>query len=161
MPGIRLSGLTLGPFASAIKLLGPFRLKSLLFPVYWGSPFSYGLLGNFAQHITFLFSFSSLFSREPPGCSDCGWEVIFKEYRSWYGDDSLVSFHFISPRYKRNWFKKMSDGTVVLFTSFLLFFIPAQNRAVGRRLLEWDSVIKQLPWDILLLLGTTCETMSV
>lgn len=97
MPGIRLSGLTLGPFASAIKLLGPFRLKSLLFPVYWGSPFSYGLLGNFAQHITFLFSFSSLFSREPPGCSDCGWEVIFKEYRSWYGDDSLVSFHFISP----------------------------------------------------------------
>jgi len=47
----------------------------------------------------------------------------------------------------------MSDGTVVLFTSFLMFFIPAKNHATRTRLLEWDSVIKQLPWDILLLLG--------
>lgn len=48
---------------------------------------------------------------------------------------------------------QISDGTVVLFTVFLMFFIPAQNRAVGRRILEWDMVLKQLPWDVLLLLG--------
>lgn len=42
---------------------------------------------------------------------------------------------------------------MVLFTGFLMFFIPASNRTVGRRILEWDMVIKQLPWDVLLLLG--------
>jgi len=102
----------------------------------------YNALGNISFEeviITLLLGFTIILwlLREPPGCTDCGWQSMFRPYVSWYGGNKEL----------------ISDGTVVLFTSFLMFFVPAKNRVVGKRILEWDVVIKKLPWDVLLVLG--------
>jgi len=76
--------------------------------------------------------------RNPPGCEECGWSSIFSSYAGSLG----VSLE-----------KVISDGTVSFLCGLSLFFIPTKNRAVGYRILEWDYVVKQIPWDVMLLLG--------
>ena len=47
----------------------------------------------------------------------------------------------------------LDDGTVAVFMGFLLFLIPAKNKAVGGAAILNADVIKKLPWDIVLLFG--------
>jgi len=80
--------------------------------------------------------------RSPPGCTEhdgCGWVEIFSAYRPWYGGSQVVL---------------ISDATVVFFTALLLFFIPAKNAEPGTKLLSWAQAHQQIPWDILLLIGS-------
>eukprot|EP00271_Cylindrocystis_brebissonii_P020775 TRINITY_DN7040_c0_g5_i1.p1 TRINITY_DN7040_c0_g5~~TRINITY_DN7040_c0_g5_i1.p1 ORF type:complete len:777 (-),score=150.66 TRINITY_DN7040_c0_g5_i1:36-2096(-) len=46
---------------------------------------------------------------------------------------------------------RVDDGTVAIAAALLLFFIPSR-RAVGEKILEW-SMVGELPWPIVLLLG--------
>lgn len=101
-----------------------------------------------ATGLLLLFTIFLWIFRNPPGCSEeagCGWEEMFHQYKEWYGVSSGL----------------LSDTTAVLFTALFLFFIPAKNAAPGTKLLSWDIAEKEIPWDILLLIGTTCKFMSV
>ncbi len=44
----------------------------------------------------------------------------------------------------------INDGTVAIFVSILLFFIPAKGR--NNKIMEWKNTVK-LPWNIVLLFG--------
>jgi len=72
-----------------------------------------------------------------PVC-DCGWIRFFKVYADW--QDTSVD-------------NVISDATVGFLCGMLMFWIPTRNRNVGMRILEWDGVVRNMPWDIMLLLG--------
>jgi len=79
--------------------------------------------------------------RNPPGCSEhngCGWEELFHFYRDLYPPNTVV----------------LSDTTAVIFVALFLFFIPAKSGHKGSKLLTWEEVQADIPWEILLLIGS-------
>jgi solute carrier family 13 (sodium-dependent dicarboxylate transporter), member 2/3/5 len=50
-----------------------------------------------------------------------------------------------------NYGEYLTDGTIAIFISFLLFLIPAPSQK-GKRLMSWRDT-DQLPWEIILLFG--------
>jgi len=47
-------------------------------------------------------------------------------------------------------FRGVNDGVVAVFMGLLLFVLPARK---GRKILDWPTVHKKMPWGILLLFG--------
>jgi len=95
-----------------------------------------------AVGVLLLFTIFLWILRNPPGCSEhegCGWEEMFSPYRKWYGITTGVL---------------ISDTTAVVFTALFLFFIPAKSGKPGTKLLSWEEAEKEIPWNILLLIGS-------